>query len=255
MTDSPRPYPLVSAVIPVYNGERYLREAIESALSQDYPKLEVVVIDDGSSDGSAGITQSYAGLAHASLARHPLRYHHQDNAGLSAAQNAGVQHARGEFIAFLDCDDVWTPGKISLQMETFSTQPELDMVFGHVEQFVSPELLQDTQGETPGEVQNDAAIMPGYSTGTLLARRDVFQRAGLFSSEFRLGEFLDWYARATDAGLRSAMLAPVLLRRRIHQHNMGVRDRDKRSDYLRVFKASLDRRRKAKSNEKEKPAT
>jgi hypothetical protein len=146
---------------------------------------------------------------------------------------------------------VWTPGKISLQMEAFSTQPELDMLFGHVEQFISPELLQDAAVDA----QSGANIMPGYSTGTLLARREVFQRAGLFSTEFRLGEFLDWYARATDAGLRSAMLAPVLLRRRIHKHNMGVRDRDKRSDYLRVFKASLERRRKAHSIEEEKPNT
>jgi hypothetical protein len=126
----------------------------------------------------------------------------------------------------------------------------LDMLFGHVEQFISPELPQPA----PAEIQKEANIMPGYSTGTLLARREVFRRAGLFSTEFRLGEFLDWYARATDAGLRSAMLPQVLLRRRIHKHNMGVRDRDKRSDYLRVFKASLDRRRKARS-EDEKPAT
>jgi glycosyltransferase involved in cell wall biosynthesis len=240
MTDSAVPFPLVSAVIPVYNGERYLGEAIQSVLSQDYPNLELVVIDDGSSDGSAQIAQSFAGVA-----GHALKYHYQDNAGLSAAQNAGVEQASGEFIAFLDCDDLWSPGKISLQMSAFSKQPGLDMVFGYVEQFLSPELAH----RAPGEAPKIADVMPGYSTGTMLARREIFTKAGLFSSEFRLGEFVDWYARATDAGATSVMLTPVLLRRRIHKHNMGIRDRDKRSDYLRVFKASLERRRQAKSVE------
>jgi len=86
--------------------------------------------------------------------------------------------------------------------------------------------------------------MPGYSACTLLALAAVFVRAGRFDTKFRVGEFLDWYARAGDAGLNSLMLDSVLLKRRIHEDNMGVRDSDKRSDYLRVFKASLDRRRR-----------
>lgn len=239
MSEPVSPRPRVSAIIPVFNGERYLREAMDSALSQDYTDLEVIVIDDGSTDGTAQVVSScLAG------AGHRLRYHYQPNAGLSAAQNAGVREASGDYIAFLDCDDIWTPGKIRRQMDAFAHEPGLDMVFGLVEQFISPELARMEAGETGRE----ADIMPGYSTGTLLARRDVFERAGLFSSEFRLGEFLDWYARATDAGLRSTMLNTIFLRRRIHKNNMGVRDRDKRADYLRVFKASLDRRRQASAN-------
>ncbi len=78
----------------------------------------------------------------------------------------------------------------------------------------------------------------------MLARRGAFVRVGPFSSEFRVGEFLDWYGRATDSGLTDLMLPDVLLQRRIHENNMGIRDRDKRSDYLRVFKASLDRKRR-----------
>lgn len=220
--------PLVTTVIPVYNGERYLREAIDSVLAQDYPELELLVIDDGSTDGSADIARSYGDR---------IRYHYQPNAGLSAAQNAGIAQARGAFIAYLDCDDLWVPGKLSLQMHVFRREPATDMVFGHVEQFYSPEIATRAEREAPG-------IMSGYSTGTMLARSGVFDRAGLFSPEFRVGEFLDWYARAGDAGLKSVMLDDILLKRRIHADNMGVRDRDKRGDYLRVFKASLDRRRR-----------
>jgi glycosyltransferase involved in cell wall biosynthesis len=219
--------PQVTAVIPVYNGERYLREAIDSVLAQDYPSLELLVIDDGSTDGSAEIARNFGDR---------IRYHYQPNAGLSAAQNAGVAEARGAFIAFLDCDDLWVPGKITLQVSVFEKETTTDMVFGHVEQFYSPDLGS-------GEDAQAAEIMAGYSTGTMLARASVFERAGLFSSEFRVGEFLDWYGRAMDAGLNSVLLDEVLLQRRIHSDNMGVRERDKRSDYLRVFKASLDRRR------------
>lgn len=228
MTEADTTSPLVTAVIPVYNGERFLREAIDSVLSQDYPKLELLVIDDGSTDGSADVIQSYGDR---------IRYQYQPNAGLSAAQNAGVAGASGAFIAYLDCDDLWVPGKISAQMNVFQEETATDMVFGHVEQFFSAEIADSAEVDAPG-------VMAGYSTGTMLARSSVFQRVGLFSSEFRVGEFLDWYARAKDAGLKSVMLDDILLMRRIHTDNMGVRDRDKRGDYLRVFKASLDRRRR-----------
>lgn len=233
MTDAGVDRPLVTAVIPVYNGARYLREAMDSVLAQDYPRLELLVIDDGSTDGSADIVRSYG---------ERVRYHYQPNAGLSAAQNAGVAHARGTFIAFLDCDDLWVPRKTSLQMDAFVEQGGADMIFGHVEQFHSPELENSALRAAPG-------VMAGYSTGTMLAHRRVFERAGLFSSEFRVGEFLDWYGRARDVGLCSVMLEQVLLLRRIHADNMGVRDRDKRGDYLRVFKASLDRRRRQQESE------
>lgn len=220
----------VTAVIPVYNGQRYLGEAIDSALAQDYRAMEVLVIDDGSTDSSAEIARSYG---------ERIRYYYQRNEGLSAAQNAGVAGCQGDYIAYLDCDDLWVPGKISLQMDVFRLKPATDMVFGHVEQFYSRKTSTARRGDMPVAPE----VMAGYSTGTMLARLDVFQRVGLFSPEFRVGEFLDWYARANDAGLVSVMLKEVLLKRRIHAENMGVRDRDKRSDYLRVFKASLDRRR------------
>ena len=158
---------LVTAVIPVYNGQRYLGEAIDSALAQDYDAMEVLVIDDGSTDGSAEIARSYGDR---------IRYHYQPNGGLSAAQNAGVAGARGKFIAYLDCDDLWVPGKTSLQMDVFQNKPETDMVFGHVEQFYS----RETSEERTGDMLATSEVMAGYSTGTMLVRLEVFKSAGLF---------------------------------------------------------------------------
>lgn len=228
MTEPVSRRPRVSAVIPVYNGEAYLREAMESVLAQDYRDLELIVIDDGSTDGSADIARSFGDR---------VRYHYQPNAGLSAAQNAGVAQARGAYIAYLDCDDLWVPHKTSRQVAVLDRDPQVDLVFGQVEQFYSPDLPAVDARKPP-------PVMAGYSTGTMLARIGVFDRVGPFSSEFRVGEFLDWYGRAKDAGLRSIMLEEVLMRRRIHGGNMGVRERGNRGDYLRVFKASLDRRRR-----------
>src|SRR5690349_2600271 len=96
--------PLVSVVIPVFDGEAYLAAAIESALAKTYARVEVIVVDDGSTDGSASVA-----------ARYDVRLVRQSNRGVSAACNAGVEAARGELIAFLDADDLWPPERLEIQ--------------------------------------------------------------------------------------------------------------------------------------------
>jgi glycosyltransferase involved in cell wall biosynthesis len=107
--------PTVSVVIPCYNTERYLGDALRSVLTQDVPPLEVLVIDDGSTDGSAALAASFGP---------PVRVLSQPNCGVSAARNHGLREARGEWIAFLDADDVWVPGKQRLQVEGLATVAE-----------------------------------------------------------------------------------------------------------------------------------
>ena len=102
--------PLVSVIVPVYNGEHYLSFAIHSILRQDYHPSEVIVVDDGSTDNSANIARSFK----------EVRYIHQSNQGVAMARNVGIAAARGEFIAFLDADDLWTPNKLSIQNAQFS---------------------------------------------------------------------------------------------------------------------------------------
>jgi glycosyltransferase involved in cell wall biosynthesis len=222
----------VSVILPVFNGERYLAEAVESVLCQTFRKLELIVIDDGSTDGSGRVARSYDSSR--------LRYRFQENQGLSAARNKGVSISKGEFLSFLDADDLWTREKLALQMKALSSGYKLDMVFGHVRQFLSPDVVEDI---TP-EGRPEEAVLPGYSAGTMLIKKESFLRVGPFDVSLRLGHFVDWYAKAQEFGLKHELLPEVVMKRRIHAANMGIRERGSREDYLRILKSSLDRRRK-----------
>ena len=156
------PASLVSVVIPVYNCESYLGESIQSVLDQVYRPIEVIVVDDGSTDGSPAVAQSFV--------TPELRYVYQPHSGLSAARNKGISHSQGSFLAFLDSDDLWLPRKLTLQLEAFHSDPELDMVFGQIEHFISPELagkFDEHDRPLPGN-------FPGYSAGTMLIRKSSF---------------------------------------------------------------------------------
>jgi glycosyltransferase involved in cell wall biosynthesis len=222
----------ISVVIGVYNAEPYLAEALDSVLMQDYRPLELIVVDDGSTDGSGEVAQRYE----------EVRLIRQANAGNGSARNTGLQAATGEFLAFLDADDRFTPGKLSLQMRALDEDPDLDMVFGHVQEFVSPELDEETRAR----IRPPAATpMPWTAPNLMLIRRASFDRVGLFSTAVRVGVTVDWFARADEAGLRHRILPQTVLERRLHTQNNGLRERDSQSQYLQVLKAALDRRRAA----------
>ena len=223
--------PLVSVVIPLYNGEKYLAEAIESVLAQTYSSIELIVVDDGSTDGSADIVKGYTSV----------HYYFQPNQGLGAARNRGIDLAQGSFLAFLDADDIWDKDKLMCQMKAFDNTPGLDMVFGQVEQFISPELDEYAKSK----INHASEIIQGYFAGTLLIKRDSFFRVGCFATHWCVGEFIDWYTKAIEQSLNSFTIPEVVMKRRIHNDNTGIRERNSRTDYVRILKASLDRRRKA----------
>jgi len=221
---------LISVIIPVYNCERYIAQAIESVLAQEYKNIEIIVVNDGSTDNTEKVVCSYANVKYLSQTRN----------GVSMARNTGIQNSSGEFVAFLDADDLWTKDKLKIQNSLFSDDPDLDMVFGQVEQFFSPELEESLKGR----IDLTAARMPGYLPGAMLIKRNSFLKVGFFDIGLRLGEVVDWYMRAVDYGLKSFLAPEVVLRRRIHDANTGIKERDYRKGYLRALKSSLDRRRK-----------
>jgi glycosyltransferase involved in cell wall biosynthesis len=222
--------PLISVIIPVYNAERFLSEAIDSVQKQSYSPLEIIVIDS-SEDNSATIAKSYQNV----------KYYFQEKCGLPAALNEGVRIASGDFFAFLDADDIWQQHKLEVQMETLRKDPSLDAVFGHHRQFLS---MEDSR------VKEDQQILPAPFKGAMLIRRESFFRVGLFDTSLTLGDFIDWYKRATENNLSFLMLPDVLLKRRIHNDNLSVRDRHAEQDYVKIMKAALDRARKKQADEK-----
>lgn len=218
------PGELVSVVIPAYNAERHLAQAVASVLAQGHRPLEVLVVDDGSSDGTAALARSFGP---------PVACAVQPHAGAGAARNRGVELARGTLLAFLDADDLWMAGKLERQCRALAAAPELEAVFGLVRRF----------REGGGAVAGDATWTPGHLFGTMLIRRAAFDRVGPCATTIALGEFIDWYLRGQEVGLRVRMLPEPALLRRIHGANLGILQRDRRSDYARVLKAALDRRR------------
>jgi glycosyltransferase involved in cell wall biosynthesis len=219
----------ISVIIPAFNADRYLAEAIDSALYQEILPQEIIVIDDGSTDQTAAVCRQYASVS----------YHYQPNQGIGAARNQGIALARGTLLAFLDADDVWMPQKLGLQLAAIERNPDLDLVFGHVAEFFSPEL----EGKLDNKLRPPSSQSPGFIPSTLLARRTAFDRAGMFETNWRMGEFMDWYLRALELGLQKELLPELVARRRLHDANNGIRQRQAVSDYARILKESLDRRR------------
>ena len=191
----------------VFNGERYLTETLESILEQSYRPIEVLVVDDGSTDGTAEIIADYGdrviGLA-------------QRNAGHAAARNRGLERALGAFIAFLDADDLWHREKIERQMERFRSRPELEYCLSQVQNFWMPEVVQEQDW---AQSQRYAQALPGYSTVTLLARRALFERIGTFDPELQHGDDTEWFLRVEDGGAIGEILPEVLVYRRLHEAN------------------------------------
>lgn len=220
----------ITVIIPIFNGARFLGEAIESVLAQKYQPLEIILIDDGSTDGSAAVARLYS---------EKVRYIFQKNAGTAAARNSGVRAAQGSFFAFLDQDDLWVPDKLEIQMDAFAADSSLDMVFGRIKQFYSQE-VDETFRET---VACSSHLMPGCLPSAALVRRSSFFKVGLFEGKWQIGEWSDWYVRAAELGLQSKMLPDVVALRRLHSDNKGIRQRDRLSEYARILKCSLDRRR------------
>ena len=233
--------PLLSVLIAVYNGAPYLGEALESVYQQEYRPLEVVVVDDGSTDGSAAIARGYGDR---------LVYAYQENAGDGSARNHATRLASGELLAFLDADDRFTPSRLERMYAALVADPGLDMVFGHVHEFLSPEL---TEAERAGIRPPADGATAWLAPGGMVIRRESFDRVGPFVESLRLGAVVDWCGRAADAGLRSEVIPDVVLERRLHLTNTTLVSTEHRANYIDVVKAALNRRR-ALAQEAEDPS-
>jgi glycosyltransferase involved in cell wall biosynthesis len=225
--------PLVSCIVPVFNGERYLAETLDSILAQTHSPLETIVVDDGSTDDTAGIVAAYG---------EKVRYFFQENAGPASAYNTALTKTEGKYVAFLGADDLWHQEKTARQLSRFEARPELDYCVTHLQNFWIPELKDEAERLKDHRL---ARPMPGYTSATLLARRRLFDAVGTFDATLQHGHDLDWFLRAAESGATAEMLPDVLMYRRMHHTNRSRELADNsRKTYLRILKASLDRRRK-----------
>jgi glycosyltransferase involved in cell wall biosynthesis len=236
----PMAKPDVSVLIVVRDGEAYLAPAIESALAQQHAPLEVLVVDDGSSDATVAVAQRFGP---------PVRCISQGRRGIGAARNLAVRASRGEYLAFLDADDVWTPHKTSCQLEAFAADASLDIVLGQHREFISADL----DPATARRLACRSDWEPGYHAGAALMRRSLFERIGLFREDLTTGEYLDWIARAHEHGVREKLLDDRVVMRRIHGSNHGLIHAYARTDYARLLKSALDRRRAAADPAQQQP--
>jgi glycosyltransferase involved in cell wall biosynthesis len=174
--------PLVSVVVPTYNGLQYVHEAISSALAQDFTDHEVIVVDDGSTDGTAEVVErQFPGI----------RVLKQRNRGAAAARNAGVRLARGRYVAFLDDDDAWEPTKLSSQVSLFRSRPELAMVFTNwraIREDGVPVPLRDRGFLLKGDMVKNIFLYSGVATPTVMVKKEVLIHAGLFDEGLHIGE-------------------------------------------------------------------
>jgi glycosyltransferase involved in cell wall biosynthesis len=222
----------VSCVIPVCNGEAFLHEAIDSALAQSHRPIEVIVVDDGSTDATPSVAQSYGDA---------VRYVRQENGGPSSARNRGIELARGALVALLDADDRWLEGKLARQVAELSARPELDgcLTYGRLFWDGDGALAAEEQG-WPEERRID---MGGLIGSTLVLRRAAFERGGVFDPTLPHSGLPEWFARARERGVVCDTIAEVLVERRMHADNFSRRRAARDEEYLRLLKRSLDRKR------------
>ena len=231
--------PLVSVVIPAYNAERFLGEAIESVLAQTWEPLETIVVDDGSTDGTAEVARSYEGV----------EVIVQENAGPSAARNRGFAAGGGEIVAFHDADDLMTPDKLAVQVGRLLDDPSVGCVLAEQELLVEPgaELpfwvagskVETVMPPRPPELADEPFVHPM----SMVLRRATFEQVGGFDESMPTAEDFDWMLRAAEEGIEIARLSEVLLRRRVHPDSLTQDAAASRAGLFRAFKARIERHR------------
>lgn len=218
---------LVSIVIPVFNGARFVRDAINGALAQDHPAVEVIVVDDGSTDATATVVAELT----------EVRYLWQDNAGPSAARNAGIEMSQGDFVTFCDSDDRFRPTKVSAQLAYLASHPEVGCVLVGHETFLEPGIEQPSWEREESGTQPQSAMV----------RRAVIDEVGGFDPSYRFAEGMEWLGRMRAAGVEIAVLEEVHVDRRIHDANLSYERGGMQHHLLRALQHRIASAREADS--------
>lgn len=219
----------VSVIIPVYNGEAFLNDAFQSIRQQEYEAIEIIIVDDGSTDNTKEI---------AAIFEKEVRYHYQPNSGLPAARNSGVKMAIGDVISFLDVDDLWSKDKTRLQTEILKKSPSAEIVLGYTQ-------IMMLTGTIDGMhvFKEWASPVLAMSLGGAVFRKSVFDKIGLFDETQRYCDDWDWFMRARELHIEIIVHKDVVQFYRRHDKNMTNQETLNTHYFIRMLKKSLDRRR------------
>jgi glycosyltransferase involved in cell wall biosynthesis len=221
----------VSVIIPAHNAESFICDAVDSALQQTGVTLEVIVVDNCSTDRTRQIVEH---KYHSSV-----QVVNESRLGIGHARNAGIRLAAGEYIALLDSDDIWLPGKLQRQISELTSRPETGLVFCHGYEFCDPDLTRQQCTEFNCRPEPYAFLIPSG----LLATRTTFLEVGDFP-DVPAGEFIAWYGWAQSLGLQPFVIPEILVRRRVHARNTS-RGINFATGYVQAAKWLMDRRRQA----------
>jgi len=224
-------FQLISVIVPVHNGEKFLGDALTSIFAQDYRPIEVIVVDDGSTDSSGAIARSYP----------EVRYFHEERQGSAVARNTGIDNSRGELIAFLDADDRWFPNNLSIQTAHIMKHPEVGYVCGRMKNYLDPGMTCPAWIEPDELLQASDAIQ----LGTVLARHSLFDAVGKFNPTYLQGQDLEWFLRVKESGIPVGNITDTVLLRRIHDNNISHNQNGSIQARLRMLKESIERKRGA----------
>jgi glycosyltransferase involved in cell wall biosynthesis len=221
--------PFVSVVIPAYNCERFITEAVESVRRQNHKPLEIIIVDDGSTDGTSTQVKKLG---------KDIRYVHQSNRGPAAARNRGIAMAKGDVIAFLDADDYWPANKLEIQLTRLKKDPQIEVVLGRTQ---CAGLL--TEADRKIRFEGPDNIMININLGSGLVRKAVFEKVGVFNESLRHFEDHDWFLRARERDVSMVILEDITLYYRRHENSMSRRKSANDPTMIQILKKSLDRRR------------
>lgn len=219
--------PLISVVIPVYNGEKYISEALRSVLAQEYEPVEIIVVNDGSTDRTSQCLEKFD---------EKLIVIDQENCGPSVARNHGIEAASGEYITFIDSDDIWMPHKVEFHLDHFKKFADLEISLG-LSAKLPFESVQDINSNTAEQSSFLHLVM-----GATMIKKSVFKEVGLFDEELLFGEDTDWFLRARERQKKIAISRKLLLLYREHDDSITNEKRKANLYLFKVFKKAKDRK-------------